>query len=194
MNHHQKNARILGIAPSSRGFGFVVMEEARGLIAWGGRTAERDKNAESRAKAERLMEQYRPDVLVLEDAVAKGSRRALRIQALNGQLAESARKRKVKVALLSGKQLRNVLLGDPEGTKQEMAEMLAGQFPDELGARLPRRRRAWTSQDGRMDLFDAAALAVAYRIQTRKRRLRGANRNAAAFKLEDSEQRQGSSH
>jgi len=40
--------------------------------------------------------------------------------------------------------------------------MLAKQFPDELASRLPPKRKTWESEDSRMDIFDAVALAVTF--------------------------------
>jgi hypothetical protein len=37
------------------------------------------------------------------------------------------------------------------------------QFPDELSTRLPPKRKPWKSEDSRMDIFDAVALAVVFR-------------------------------
>jgi Holliday junction resolvasome RuvABC endonuclease subunit len=78
-----------------------------------------------------------------------------------------ARKQKIKVELISEVQLRTLLLGDPRVTKHEIAEMVAKLFPDELALRLPPKRRAWESADSRMDIFDAVALAVAFRMSKR---------------------------
>jgi hypothetical protein len=157
-----KYFRILAVALSARGFGFVVMEGQKTIIEYGGRVAVGDKNNQSLAKMEKLLNFYRPGTLVLQDAEAKGSRRAPRIKTLNRQIRGLAEKRKITVKLISGKQLRSFLLGNPKGTKQEMAEMLAMQFPDELASRLPPKRKTWESEDGRMDIFDAMALALAY--------------------------------
>jgi Holliday junction resolvasome RuvABC endonuclease subunit len=170
---NQTDFRILAIAPSTRGFGFVVIEGERDLIAWGGRVARGDKNAQSLAKVEKLMGLYRPSVVVLQDAAGKDSRRALRIKTLNQQIIAAAGKRKVKVALLTGKQLRTLLLGNAAGTKQEMAETVAKCFPERLASRPPRKRRPWMNEDGRMDVFDAAALAVAFRVRKRGWRASG---------------------
>jgi len=41
-----------------------------------------------------------------------------------------------------------------------VAQTLAAQFPVELGKRLPPKRRPWMSEDPRMDIFDAVALAA----------------------------------
>jgi hypothetical protein len=53
-------------------------------------------------------------------------------------------------------------LGNDKGTKHVVAEVIAQRFPEELGFRLPPKRRAWMSEDSRIDIFDAAALALAY--------------------------------
>jgi hypothetical protein len=164
-----KDFRILAIALSTGGFGFVVMEGQRMIIEFGRRVADGDKNVQSLAKLQKLLSFYRPDVLVLQDAEAKGSRRYPRIKTLNRQIKAMAEKHKIKVKLISGKQLRDLLLGNPRGTKQEMAEMLAAQFPDELAPRLPTKRKPWESEDSRMDIFDAVALAVVFRLKMVKR-------------------------
>jgi hypothetical protein len=157
-----KDFRILAVALSARGFGFVVMEGRKTIIECGGRVADGDKNVQSLSKLEKLLNFYRPDVLVLQDVEAKGSRRAPRIKTLNRQIKGMAEKNRIAVKLISGKQLRSLLLGNPKGTKQEMAEVLAMQFPDELASRLPPKRKTWQSEDGRMDIFDAVALAVVF--------------------------------
>jgi hypothetical protein len=160
-----KYFRILAIALSARGFGFVVMEGQKTIIECGGRVADGDKNAQSLAKIEKLLNFYRPGVLVLQDVAAKGSRRAPRIKTLNQQIKEVAGEHKIQVKLISGKQMRSLLLGNPKGTKHEIAEMLAMQFPDELASRLPPKRKPWKSEDSRMDIFDAVALAVVFRMR-----------------------------
>jgi hypothetical protein len=159
-----KHFRILTVALSAKGFGFVVMEGQKTIIECGGRVADGDKNIQSLAKLEKLLNFYRPGVLVLQDVEAKGSRRAPRIKTLNRQIEKMADKHKIEVKLISGKQLRSLLLGNQKGTKQEMAEVLATQFPDELASRLPTKRKPWESEDSRMDIFDAMALAVVFRM------------------------------
>lgn len=155
-----KQIRILAIAPSARGFGYCAMED-RAILEWGYKGAEGDKNARSLAKIERLMKQFLPGVLVVPEVNDKGCRRAPRIKALHREMIKLAAAHKCKVALISGKSLRNSLLGNVTGTKHEMANMLAQKFPD-LAAKLPPRRRAWESEDGRMDLFDAVGLATVF--------------------------------
>jgi hypothetical protein len=58
--------------------------------------------------------------------------------------------------------VRRVFFGGAGGTKHALAEIIAHRFPDELGFRLPPKRRPWMSEDSRMDIFDAVALVLAY--------------------------------
>jgi len=147
---------------------YTVTEGQNVFIAHGHKIVEdEDKNVKSFAWVKKLIARYQPGVLVLLDVVAKGSRRAPRIKSLHRQVMRLAAKRKLTVNLISGKQVRSLLLGNPKGTKQEMAELLAGKFPDELASRLPPKRKPWKSEDSRMDIFDAVALAVIFRLPRR---------------------------
>lgn len=156
-----KQIRILAIAPTARGFGYSVMEN-NAMLECGYKGARGNKNIKVVSKSEKLMKQFMPDVVVLQDVNAKGSRRAPRIKALHRKIVGVAENHKCKVKLFSGIQLRDALLDDPKGTKHEMAELLAQKFPAELAARMPRKRRAWENEDGRMDMFDAVGLAVVF--------------------------------
>jgi Holliday junction resolvasome RuvABC endonuclease subunit len=163
--NHTKCFRILAVSLSTKGFGYAVSEGENTLVDYGNKVVKIDKNVHSLAQIDKLIARYQPDVLVLQDVMAKGSRRAQRIKSLHRQIIDLAEKHKLKVSLFSGTQLRSLLLGNAKATKHEIAELLVNQFPDELASRLPPKRRAWTSKDSRMDIFDAVALAVAHRLK-----------------------------
>jgi len=157
-----KPVRILAVAPLSRGLGYAVMEGATRLVACGNKAILRDKNAGSLARVKKFIQFYQPDVLVLPDVNAADTRRAKRIKILHRKIVAQAKKHQIRVRIISITKVRVKLLGDAKGTKQAVAQMLAEKFPAELAARLPPKRRAWMSEDPRMDIFDAAGLAVAY--------------------------------
>ena len=136
------------------------MLDGETLADWGVKTVTGDKNAESLAKVEEMIAHYRPGVLVLQDASAKHSRRSPRIRELSKGVVALAATRKVKVRLFSREQVMKSFFAEGEGTKHALAELIAKQFPEELGDRLPPKRRAWMSEDARMDIFDAVALAL----------------------------------
>lgn len=156
-----KQVRILAVALTSRGFGYCVME-GQVMLECGKKKAKGNKNVQAVSKIEKLMNQFLPDVLVLQDVNHAHCRRAPRIKALHRQVVGLAEKHKCKVTLISGRQLRMTLLGDAKGTKHEMAEMLVQKYPSELGGKVPPIRRAWDNEDSRMDIFDAVGLGEVF--------------------------------
>lgn len=151
-------SRILAIAPSTRGFGFAVLEGESTLVDWGVKAVTGDKNKHCLAKLKELLAHYQPHVLVLED---HSSRRSARIRALHSRMVNTATQHPVKVRLLSRERVYQAFDVGEKGTKHALAELLAARFPQELGLRLPLKRRPWTSEDYRMGIFDAVALGLA---------------------------------
>ncbi len=170
MNQHQpKHPRVLSIAPSTRGFGFAIFEEWETLVDWGVKSVQGDKNRQSLLKVEELIAHYQPQVMVLEDNSGEGSRRSVRIRTLGRRIIALAASLNVSVVVFSRGQIRQVFFADGEGTKHALAEILARRFPEELGPRLPPKRKPWKSEDCRMDIFAAVALAVTFRLRMAKR-------------------------
>jgi Holliday junction resolvasome RuvABC endonuclease subunit len=154
--------RILGIAPSTRGFGFAVLDGDK-VVDWGVKTANGDKNKQCLLKLEEMISHYHPAVMVLEDYSAKGSRRSRRIRALGQQMIAMAKSHKVRVVLFSRQQVRKGFFAEGQGTKDALAEILSKRFPEELGFRLPRKRKPWMSEAYQMGIFDAVAVALVLR-------------------------------
>ncbi len=137
------------------------MEGENTLVDWGVKAVKGgDKNARSLSNAGNLIAHYEPDVIAIEDS--RGSRRGSRVLTLTEEIILLAKGENIKVQRFSRKQISLGILRDEQGTKHALAEYLAGQFPEELGFRLPRKRRPWTSEDYQMDIFDAVALAQHY--------------------------------
>ena len=84
----------------------------------------------------------------------------MRIRTLSKRIVTLAKSRDVMVRLFSRQQVRQVFFTDGQGTKYALAEMLADKYPEELGFRLPPKRRPWMSENYRMNIFDAVALAL----------------------------------
>ncbi len=159
MKTSQHYNRILAVAPFSRGFGFAVLEN--GQLVDSGIKAVRgnDKNGKCLEKIKGIFRKCEPDVLVLEDTRSAQSDRAPRIRELNAAILGISLGNNVPVAWFTKTQLKNFFFGTKGGTKHEIAQEIARRFPEELGHRLPRERRLWDSQDERIDLFFAVALA-----------------------------------
>jgi len=151
--------RILAISLSSRGFGFAVMEDGATLVDWGVKSAKGDKNKDCLRQLKTMLDLFYPSALVLEDAGTKGSRRAARIQKLTEQIAAQAKGQKVRVRLFSQAKLMQQFFPAGDGTKHDLAVLLVARYPEELGAKLPPKRKSWQSEDARLDMFKAVALA-----------------------------------
>ncbi len=157
-NVNPKGIRVLGIAPSSRGFGFAVLAGKNTLVDWGVKAVKGGrKNERCLSHAGNLIAHYRPNVLAIEDT--QGSRRGSRVQALIEEIVVLATQEQIRVRQFSRTQVNLGMFQEEHGTKQALAEHIAARFPEELGFRLPRKRRLWTSEDYQMDIFQAVALA-----------------------------------
>jgi len=167
MKRLPKYPRILGIAPSTRGFGFALIEGLNTLVDWGVKSIKGDKNAGTVAKVDEMIAHYAPDVIALEDTAVKPWRRSRRIRAVSKQISHVAKRRNVTLASFSRDYVKQTFFADGQGTKHALAEIIAKRFPDELGFRLPPKRRPWMSEDARMDIFDAVALALTFRKRKR---------------------------
>ena len=153
-----KDIRFLGIAPSSRGFGFAVMVAGNTLIDWGVKAVKGgNKNGRSLSNVGNLIAHYKPSVVAIPSTL--GSRRGSRVQELTDEIVALCEDENIKTRRFSRRQLNLNFFQNGRGTKQALAECLAARFPEELGFRLPRKRRPWTSEDYQMDIFDAVALA-----------------------------------
>ena len=162
--NHNKQFRIAAVSLSTNGFGYAIMEGGM-LIEYRNKVFMADKSANSFIHIKKIIVRFQPEVLVLHDVNAKGTYRAPRIKELHRKVVALAKRHKLMVVKISGMELRKKLLGNPKGTKQEMAELLAKQFPDELASRTPRKRKPWTNENARMDIFDAVGLAVTVRLK-----------------------------
>ena len=72
---YTKDTRVLAIDPSTRGFGFTVLEGPERLVDWGVKETKKNKNARSLELIEDLIDLYQPSVIAVEDYRGKGSRR-----------------------------------------------------------------------------------------------------------------------
>lgn len=168
-----KYPRILAIAHSTVGLGFAVFEGQETLVDWGVKWVKGDKNIECLSRVEKLIVQYKPNVIVLEDTSDKDSKRGSRTKTLTKKIIALATSNKVKVTLFSQKQIRKAFFTEGEETKQALAEIIAKRFPDELAHQLPPKRREWDAENPRMGIFDAVALALTLQVRLKLRKKAG---------------------
>src|SRR5688572_32833651 len=103
-----KYPRILGIAPSTRGFGFALFEGLNTLVDWGVKSIEGDKNTGTVARVKSMVAHYKPDVLVLENTLTRPFHRAERIRLLTKRIVSVSNSQNVTVILLTRERVRRV--------------------------------------------------------------------------------------
>jgi hypothetical protein len=158
MRNDDNGLRILAIDPMHKGFGYVVLEEPGLLVDWGVAHVRGPKHSGSIRRLAELVLLYATDAVVIEDPEVD-SRRWARVQRLLADIRVWGEKRGVRVRMLSRRRVRKVFAEWNARTKEEIAAVIADRFP-ELALRLPPHRKCYMSEDVRMSIFDAAALAV----------------------------------
>ena len=158
MTFQRRYDLVLAIHLQSRGFAFVLFEGWLAPVDWGVQEIRgAAKNARCLTRIASLLALHTPDVLVLQDMSGRGTLRAPRIQELNRRIAELADQRGILVRTYSRAQVIEYFEQGAR-TKQRIAETITKHIPA-LGLYVPKARKPWMSEDARMGIFDAAALA-----------------------------------
>ena len=164
-----KLRRVLAIDPTSKGFGYAVLEGPAVLIDWGVKHTKADRNPRCLQQARELFDRFQPDFLVVENTSAKSSRRCPRVAQLIEKLLLMAAGRDLGTRRISRIQMQRCFSENGPATKRQVAVALAQRFP-ELEPHLPPIRKPWMSEDERMSIFDAVAFGHAsYELSHRRR-------------------------
>jgi len=155
--------RVLAIDPTSRGFGFVVLEGPATLVDWGVRSVPGNHQRTFVGKVREIIVLYQPDVLVLEDCNAPSTRRRHRVRKLIDEVVCTVKGTGLNTYRVSVRDVR-VLFGS-NAAKERVATTVAEHFP-ELAPRLPPKRKIYMSEAERMAIFDAAAFGLTYYFRT----------------------------
>lgn len=148
---------ILSVFPSVRGFGFALFHGAWVPIDWGFRHVQGDKNKLCLDKVEKLIDDYAPDTLLLEDHAGEGSHRSPRVAALIDDITAFATERGITVERYSRDQIRECFAEFDAVTKYDIARAISQVLP-EFPPQLPPERKIWLPEDTRMSIFDAVSL------------------------------------
>lgn len=153
--------RILAIDPTTKGFGYAVLEGPECLIDWGLVGARGEKNPACLQRLARLLNDFKPGLLVVEDCGSGSSRRSARVQELISSARMLAEVRNVRSRAFSRSKVREVFSRFGAISKHQIATVIAGRFP-ELELKLPPFRKPWMSEDDRMSIFDALSFALTF--------------------------------
>jgi hypothetical protein len=153
---------VFAIYPNSSGFGFVTMENERKLIGYGTvRIKPIICNQKALEQSIKLIDYYKPTIVIMPDSDAKSSRIGKRTRKLILKIIAYADSSKLPVELYSRDQIRDVFEIRGVVTKYEIAQFLLTEFK-ELEPKRPRKRKLWMSEDRNMAIFDALSLALSW--------------------------------
>jgi hypothetical protein len=145
---------IIAIDPNSRGLAFTWFEGGV-LLDWGTRRAAGDEVV----LLGQLIDRYKVDVVVLEDAEAQRSERRPRIRRLLRLLADHARERGVAVLAVRRYEVRREWRERGLTNKHSVSKAIAAMFP-EIEPLVPREKKPYRSFETRGDIFDALSLVL----------------------------------
>ena len=153
---------VLALYMTTRDFAHVLFEGPLSPIDWGVKEVPGPKKSERCLESiVHLVRTHRPDVLVIEDYIDPQSHRSRRIRRLNASIQRWAEEHRLEIHRYSRTQVRETFEKFGALTKDQIAEAIAKYIPA-LEHRRPPIRRPWMSEDSRMGLFDATALAFAF--------------------------------
>jgi hypothetical protein len=162
MSTTRRHDLVLAVYPNTRGFAFVLFEGSLAPVDWGiVKVSSEEKNRDSIRRIAQLLGRFTPEALVLQDMSENGARRARRIRDLNEAIGLLAETQGVPVFRYSRGKEREHFASFGMSGKRGIAEAIAKQIPM-LARFLPPVRKIWMSEDARMGLFDATALALTF--------------------------------
>lgn len=148
---------VMAVFPNTRGFGYAVFE---GLLPvdWGVSDVQgKNRNYTCIRRITALIAKYNPDVLLLRDPTEARGRVATLIEAI----ATLPRHPGAACLAVSRPQVREAFSYLAQPTRQRIAHAIADRIPF-LEPLVPAPRKIWNSENRRMGLFDAVALALTY--------------------------------
>lgn len=162
MNNATSPYLVLAVYATTRGFAFTLFEDSHSLVDWGVKEiGEPKKNTRCLESITKLIGSYRPDVVVLENCRTPATLRTSRIRRLYAAIEAWNTSRALDTHLCSRSEIRETFSMWGASTKEQIADIIAQRLP-EFEHRRPPVRRPWMSEDSRMGLFDAAALAFTF--------------------------------
>jgi hypothetical protein len=161
MNRVRRYALVLAIYLNTRGFAFVLFEGHLSPFDWGLCDIRGPrKHPQCVARVIKILDRYQPDVLVIRDTSSKKTRTP-RISNLNAAICEMAVQRQIPIYAYTRDQVREAFAYAGVSDKQNLAKLMAKDIPA-FERYVPPPRKPWMSEDPRMGLFDAVALALVF--------------------------------
>ena len=161
---NKKQDFVLGIHPSSRGFGWALFETPRAPFDWGIVEVKSKKQDDVLARFETILGKYRPTTVALEEFNKSFARRSARIRKLCSGIVATAKMHGADAEIVSRADIKKAFPGAAADTREAIAAAIAKDI-DALEPRLPEKRRIWESEHPNMAIFSAAACALTHFAQ-----------------------------
>lgn len=152
---------VLAIHPNSRGFGWVLFENAHTPVAWSlvhGGTKRKNRLFE---RFKYLLDRYEPRAFVLQEFENCVNGRSDKTAHLCHAMRDEAEGRGIETPIFDREAIQLAFSKFGASSRSEITQVIATHI-DAFNHRLPRRRKLGDSEDTRQSLFDAAALAITY--------------------------------
>ena len=152
---------VLGVHPTSRGFGWALFESPIQPLFWGIVETRTHRNRDALAAFRVLLDRYQPEMLAMEQFEHRPARRNGRIKKLGAALVALAHKQGLQSAILPRAAIGIIIAQDSTATRYEIAQTIANKV-EALAYRMPAKRKPWESEKPNLSIFSAAACALTW--------------------------------
>ncbi|WP_417455900.1 hypothetical protein [Kordiimonas sp.] len=159
---HGRGQRVLAAYPTRIGFGYALYNDDT-LEDWGIKWAAKgeEKNKVCVRKFKQLIEDCRPDILILEYIPDELNERRKRVAELINALGQIARVNHIRLFRYSRGEIKQAFEKHGITTKQAIAEKIGDMTP-ELQSLVPPPRKLWDPEPDAMTYFSAVSLILTY--------------------------------
>ncbi len=164
VNHKTKQEPkrvVLALFPNALGLGYALFESQQELIYQQTMRIRPMSNTKSKQIILKLLDSFKPDVVILENTTCKSSRKRERIIKLIEYITEECKTQNIKIHHYSRKQIREVFSVFNAFTKQEIAKHIITMYP-KLKPKLPKPWSLGNAESHNQGLFDAVSLGVTH--------------------------------
>ncbi len=148
---------VVAIDPTPKGIAYVFFENGE-LLDSAQRSTTADEE-EILAAVNEILNGCAADILVLEDPDVQSTRRHPRMKHVLRLITGHVRKRGIPVVQVAREEVRAAWTAQGVTTKEAIAAAIAERYPL-LAPYVPPPRKYPASEDARVNLFDAASLAL----------------------------------
>jgi Holliday junction resolvasome RuvABC endonuclease subunit len=156
-----KHLRILAIDPGTRWMGVAFLEENQ-LIYHGVKIIKKgnspnDNLQNARRIVLRLIKDFKPNTVVIENAFFKNNRKAYLLSVLIEEIKAISRRKRIQLISFSPSTVKKFICGNGWVSKDQVARAVAAKYP-ELRVYLT-QDKAWKERF-HCNMFDAVALGI----------------------------------